>query len=600
MASSGSFQTSGYTVSDGNRTLEFVWSEISQSIENNTTTISWTLRGGGTSGQYVATRAIKLTINGETVYSYPGSSTKYINLDLGTLVANGTYTFTHKDDGTQSFTVYAEAGIYEWSVNCTGSKTFTLDTIARASQPSLVTWPETTNNVGAFGETFSIHMNRKASTLTHTVRYEYGSRKGTIATNVGTGTTWAVPLEFMNDIPAATSASGRIYVDTYSGSTLVGTKYTGFTVTVPASVKPTVTATLDDITGIDGIYGSPVKGLSKIKITPSVTLAYSSPIASYTITANGVTYNTSPATTGLLTASGSSVVAVTVRDKRGRTGSWSYTMSVKDYSSPAISKLTVHRCDADGSENDQGAYCKATFSVAVSQMAVNAGGSTVSLKVKKSTDADSAYSQKFSQTNAVTLTNKEVIFAADDNTSYDVMLTVSDSHHSTVRTTSVSTAFTLINWHESGRGIAFGKVSEKDGTVEIAMDVEFTGKLTGAIFDAILPVGSMVLRYDHINPGTLYPGTTWVRVEGAFPWLTGATGQIGLTGGEREHTLTTAEMPAHSHGSVYSQHASGTKQYAWYTASGSAVAYGAVSAGGGEAHNNMPPYIQVSAWRRTA
>ena len=600
MASSGSFQTNGFNLSDGTRTLEFVWSVISRSLANNTTTISWTLRGGGTSGQYVNTTNVKLTFDGETVFSLPHSSGRHIKLELGTGVAHGTYTFTHEDDGTRSFEVYAHAGIYTTLPNCHGTQRFTLDTLARASQPSLVTWPDSTANVGEFGETFSIHMNRESSKFTHTVRYEYGNRSGTIATGVGTGTTWAVPLEFMNDIPAATSASGRIYVDTYSGSTLVGTKYTGFTVTVPESVKPSLSATLEDVSGVGDIYGKPVKSLSRIKITPEVTLAYSSPIASYAITANGVTYNKSPATTGFLTAAGSSVVTVTVRDKRGRTETWSYTMTVLDYNAPSISRLAVRRCNSDGTENDQGDYCKATFSVAVSQMAVNAGGSTVSLKVKKSTEDESKYVQKFSQAKVVTLTNKEVIFAADGNTSHDVMLTVNDSHNTAVWTTSVSTAFTLFNCHESGRGFAFGKVAEKENALEIAMDVEFTGKLTGSIFDAIYPVGSIYLAYNHTNPGTLFPGTTWARIEGAFPWFTGATGQIGLTGGEREVELTVNQIPAHSHGSVYSQHAAGTKSQAWYTTAGTSLAYGAVETGGSEAHNNMPPYIQISAWRRTA
>lgn len=120
-----------------------------------------------------------------------------------------------------------------------------------------------------------------------------------------------------------------------------------------------------------------------------------------------------------------------------------------------------------------------------------------------------------------------------------------------------------------------------------------------SILDFIYPVGSIYLSYSHVSPAELFGGT-WTRIQNAFLWAVDANGEIGLTGGEKTHTLTANELPAHSHGSVYSGNVSGTKTHAWLASGGSAMAYGTVSTGGGAAHNNMPPYIQVSAWRRTA
>lgn len=119
------------------------------------------------------------------------------------------------------------------------------------------------------------------------------------------------------------------------------------------------------------------------------------------------------------------------------------------------------------------------------------------------------------------------------------------------------------------------------------------------VFNAIYPVGSIYLAYNHTNPGMLFPGTTWVRIENAFPWFTGATGTIGQTGGERTVTLTEEQIPAHNHGGTYTNAGTATKTHAWLASGGSAMAYDMVNTGGGEAHNNMPPYIQISAWRRT-
>ena len=590
MAASGSFNTSGYS----GRYLTFAWTEKSQDPATNKTVIAWTLKGAGGDSTWYKAGNFKVVIAGVTVYS----STTRIELSNGTLVASGEYTFVHNADGSKSFTASAEAGIYTTAVNCTGSGSFTLDVIPRASQPSLVTWPETTNDVGDFGETFSIHMNRAASAFTHTVRYEYGKRSGTIATGVTTGTTWAVPLEFMNDIPNATSASGRIYVDTYSGSTKVGTKYTGFTVTVPASVKPSCSMTLEDIAGVDDIYGSPVQGLSKIKITVNTTPAYSSPIASYVIAANGVTYTGATATTEALKAAGSSPITVTVKDKRGRSNTASYTMNVQAYAFPRLTQLTVRRCDADGTENEQGEYIRAAFSAAITSLS-SKNTAAYKLRYKKSTATSFTEVALSALANVYTVNEGVHIFAADSSSSYDVEVVATDRHGSTTRATSASTAFTLMNWGADGTSMGIGKVAEKANTLQIGLDVEFLGKVSGAIFDAIYPVGSIYLAYNHTNPSTLFGGT-WTRMTDGFLWASRATDTIGQTGGEKTHTLTVDELPSHTHGSVYSGNVSGTKTHAWLASGGSSMAYGTIAAGGGGAHNNMPPYIQVSIWRRTA
>lgn len=124
-----------------------------------------------------------------------------------------------------------------------------------------------------------------------------------------------------------------------------------------------------------------------------------------------------------------------------------------------------------------------------------------------------------------------------------------------------------------------------------------------SLLDHIYPINSIYISYSHTDPGDLFGGT-WTRITNAFLWATTSGGTIGQTGGESEVKLTTAEMPSHSHGSVYSGNASGTKNLPWLSTSvlgtGDKLAYSAVATGSSEAHNNMPPYIQVSVWRRTA
>src|SRR5574344_2459761 len=127
MASSGSFNTTNYQ----GRYLKFTWTVSSQSIANNSTTISWSLTGAGTAqSNWYKAGNFKVVIDGSTVYN---SETR-INLYNGTVVANGTYTLVHDSQGNKSFTASAQAGIYTVAVNCTGSGSFTLPQIARAAK----------------------------------------------------------------------------------------------------------------------------------------------------------------------------------------------------------------------------------------------------------------------------------------------------------------------------------------------------------------------------------------------------------------------------------------------------------------------------------
>lgn len=749
MASSGSFNTTAYS----GRYLQFSWSETAQSITNNTTTISWTLKGAGGDSTWYNTRNIKVTIEGKTVYEFPESKGK-IQLSNGTVVTSGSYTFTHNDNGTKSFTAYAEAGIYQYAVNCKGSATFTLDTIARASQPSLITYPESTQNVGYFGDIISIHMNRKSSAFTHRVRYAFGSVSGTCvdaetgkaATAATTGIRWKIPDTLMGYIPNSTTGSGTIYVDTYNGSTLIGTKYSGFTARVPDSVKPSVWCDLEDVTGIYDIYGSYVQGLSKIKVTVNAMTAYGSPINKYSCVIDGTKYMSQTVTTGTLTNAGTVRVAAGATDKRSRLGTWEDDITVLAYTPPKITSLSVHRCGMMGMEDEHGEYAKVNFAAAVSSMDKKNTCEYV-VKYKKSSETTWTSIPQTPYTNSNYAPTASVVFAADGNSSYDVMVTATDRHGTASRSTSVSTAFTLFNCHQSGTGWRFGgvaedesllrssldakfdkevvtlgnqyafsspgiagsagyvrmarlthkkanadtpitfvftrrleqtpmtvhvqfksnsttvdpelkgityegsnygaflvhtdesiwelyvaKVSEYDtitlqhwfssGTIRDRLDVTFPGDLvstvpTGldgyfratpailkSIIDCLLPVGTIIQRYDHADPNTMYPGTTWVRMTNTFLWGCDEDGDVGITGGEKTHTLVLGEMPAHAHSISVANTATGSN-----TASNkvrynsTATSYiGSVTTettGTGMPHNNMPPYTQVSIWRRT-
>lgn len=123
------------------------------------------------------------------------------------------------------------------------------------------------------------------------------------------------------------------------------------------------------------------------------------------------------------------------------------------------------------------------------------------------------------------------------------------------------------------------------------------------------PVGSYYISHSDTSPASLFGGT-WHRIESRFLWAAPSTSELGKTAGEMTHTLTVSEMPSHSHGlngwALGINGVSGTSTYAlakpWtsYNNFEEGGIQTVKNSGGGAAHNNMPPYVTVAIWRRTA
>lgn len=143
MALSGSVSTNAYQ----GRYLQVTWT-ATQSIANNTSTISWTLKGAGTGqSSYYYAGNFAVTIDGSTVYSVDNSNR--IKLYDGTTVASGTKVLTHSTTGTKSFTITVKGAIYSYADNVSGTGSFTLNTIPRYANavPTLTARTETTLSI---------------------------------------------------------------------------------------------------------------------------------------------------------------------------------------------------------------------------------------------------------------------------------------------------------------------------------------------------------------------------------------------------------------------------------------------------------------------
>lgn len=117
------------------------------------------------------------------------------------------------------------------------------------------------------------------------------------------------------------------------------------------------------------------------------------------------------------------------------------------------------------------------------------------------------------------------------------------------------------------------------------------------------PVGSFFASTENVDPATLYGGT-WERIKGRVIWGIEDGEQAGITGGEKEHTLTLDEMPKHRldlnavNASI--EQPGGGYHPSWVFDRARTVEVLSAEVGGGQPHNNMMPYYGAYVWRRTA
>ena len=122
----------------------------------------------------------------------------------------------------------------------------------------------------------------------------------------------------------------------------------------------------------------------------------------------------------------------------------------------------------------------------------------------------------------------------------------------------------------------------------------------------VYPVGAIYMSTVSTNPKTLFGFGTWEQIKDTFLLAAGSTYSAGSTGGEATHTLTTSEMPKHNHAIFYPNASAGNNSAPiGYPNVGSKSTYWAAGSYSGDvgengAHNNMPPYLAVYVWKRTA
>lgn len=495
----------------------------SQNIPNNTSSITVTVTASWTYGSFNQLQKSGYCIIDGTKYTFTSS----FNYNQSTSGSQVIFTKTipdikHNSDGTKTVYCYAWYNPNVSTKEVDDDASLTLTKIARKSTFSIPKGKE-------LGEPTTITVTRYSDSLTHTIEWTCGSESGRVGNAKDTDLTpkWKPPISLASQYPTRTSIPIAYKITTYSGSTSLGSNGpTTVEYAVPSTVKPSCTIDVTDPTGHYATYGAYVQGLSKFKVTVTGTPAYGAAIKSYKVTANGATYTKASFTTDVLTSAGTVGISAQVTDARGRTSNAiaSKPLTILEYSPPKIDYLSVHRCNSNGADNDQGEYVRVDYETSISSLN-NKNSSACMLKYKR-TDATS-----YTSTPATSGIGT-AIFKADVDSSYDVVLDVLDNHNVTSRATTVSTAFTILHFKEDGTALGIGKMAELSNVLDIGMQTRFSGGILNSVLepgydlnDARTPntyIGANISTYKYLNlPEPVTAGTFTLEVVGA-----GESGQV--------------------------------------------------------------------------
>lgn len=462
----------GYTIingtgtgSNGNRID--VWLEYkvtSQSVVDNTSQITAVfyaaLRSGYASQTWGSSgRSSTVTIDGSAA-SFSGG------YDFRTTAVNAlgsqTRTIAHSADGSRQITLsgsFTTRSTYISGGSVSG--TIALPTIPRATTPVI--------SIVTLGSPATVTLSPASDGFTHSMWYRYGSMDWVSIVSGATAksVSFTVPLSYATYAPSSASVALSLMCETYNGGAYVGGNTISFTAAIPDSVTPTVTGiTISEATsGLEAQFGAYVQGKSRLKIAIAATGAYGSSVTSYKTSIAGVTYTGAEHTTDTIASVGSLPITATVTDTRGRTGSMTTYVSVTAYANPYISSLTAQRCDAAGTLSEDGDYAIVSLSGGVSPVSDR---NTAAYRVKyKASGAADYTTHAFPQTEY--RMSGTVILPMSSNLTYEVVAEAQDFFTTTQQTVTVPTAEVIFDVRADGKGLAFGKVSERDG-IEIAAD----------------------------------------------------------------------------------------------------------------------------------
>lgn len=582
MASSGSITGTyrGYT-------LRADWSAVQNAAGNySDVTVRHTLVIGSAYSLNIASRTTSCSVGGVS----QGYTSGAINQKGGTVLLGTTvHRVSHDADGNKTaqiidtFNINATIdGVRVGSITASGS--ISLDRIARNA--TIVTANDFTD------ETNPTLTYSNPSSFSCDVSIEFAGGSITRAKAIsGAGGSYTMQLtdEERTTLRNASKNSPTLKVTYALKTTIDGTAYysradrkMNVVDAAPELGKVSYEDTNAATVAVTGDKSRIVQNHSVLTVTiPTATAKKGATIASYTIAFGGVSKTVTSSGTvslGAVDVSYSQALTVTATDSRGFTASQSVQVTVDDYSAPTA-VIDLHRLNN---------FEPTTYITANSRYSYMNGKNAVTIAAKFKKVSDSSYGTQIALEDSIKST-----ITCDRDSAYDFVVTVADKLEST------DYNLTL------GKGIPAFFIDTKKSSVGVnclptQSDVLQLGDSTWLTAQGAYPVGAIYLSVTEVDPSSLFGGT-WERIGGRFLLGADTTYTAGSTGDEAAHTLTVDEMPRHNH-EVDNLNASGSATPFMTVQAQDKKGFGGnvqtMYAGGGKAHNNLPPYLAVYMWQR--
>ena len=510
--------------------LKATYNLVSQDIANNRSTVDYHIYLQSTGGWPYANGSFNLELKKDNVVYRNVPISSYALSANGTFtLATGSITVDHYADGNK--TAWLEAYFVSAHGNAYAAGNYTLTSIPRMSDLILLNVYNATITSATYGQTIRFSINKASGSFTSTIRYGWNGNTGTIVSKTSATTyDYVIPNSWMTYIPNDTSTWGTFYIDTYSGTTLIGTKSVTLTTIVPDTVVPTFTSmTVSEATtspNVSAVTGGTtyLQNASTLKFTfNGATQAYGSAISSYKVSVDGKTYNGNNAISDVFNTSGTFTATATITDSRGRSSSKTVSITIAAYSKPSLSAMSVYRTAGGLSTTVEvkatGAYTIRANNVCKYKLGYKQKGTSTYTYIAEET-ITASFTDKIKAFTGVTFVQ---------SASYDIEVTLYDSLYSSTTYVSVGTAEVPLALGKNRIGI--GKIPSQ-GVVDMKGDMYIEGalNLTGS-------VGGNVPRTQSANGfnGLIHPNGTnadWIRstTNGFLPYASGGnSSSLGTT-----------------------------------------------------------------------